>query len=889
MSAILTLKQSTVLGHYQLKEVLGQGGMGIVYLAEDKRLKRLVAIKCLKPEIQQSFNKNNNKKHYKRLQKEARLLAQLNHSNIVQIYDVIDTQQEFALVMEYIKGNTLAVHLREHITSLKQRLTWLLQIAQGLAAAHAKGLIHRDLKTDNILINTDNVAKITDFGIAQNLNHNHTILTQTQSFLGSYSSLSPEQALGEPLDERSDLFSFGIIAYTLLNGYHPFGNTNNHNVLVQNILHNEPLLAKNTNNNAHQHLNEHLINLIAQLLKKDKQQRPDSARYIAQQLYAYIENDYHESNESNFSQTIDFEKQNYKKNFFNTNKKLTFNFITIGIILLSVGIYYSYINFIETPKDLYVAILPPIINSSNQISEGQQQLLSEVFNSTLQQQIIETKNLHLISQQNIKNTGGNYAQRANALAADVLIESVITCQQQRCEVELNRIEAKTLTTKNNSSPQKWVIAQQQRWPLIVDMQLLNISAELQQRTIHLFPHHQFNLLNSLLNENEYREFLDYRHSVLNQISNNDQIWQELWKLQTRYQYYLPYYELMSYLGRALYDDSNNSYYLEKLNNLLKKGTRHLGSNVDLLINQFEVALYQQKFTKADLLLLKIKEHSQDKATLLTLEGTLENFRGNYQKANYFYQQALSLRSSTKLLYRIANNNYHRGNYTASIASLNTLLRLNPVDQNAKTLIALVYLLDGQINKSISLYKQLIINSPNSSFYNNLGLAYELLGKFAHAEQFFTKALQLDSNNNLWRLNLADSLLLQKKYISAKKQYMQIIVTSHNKESDLNAQLNIALAEIQLGHTTNALQAIHRSIRLAGDNAEVLFNAAIIYSLAEQWPVALSYIEQSLQLDISPIWFTLPWFDELCIAAPKAFNELLAESANKKNRILRCSG
>jgi serine/threonine-protein kinase len=134
---------------------------------------------------------------------------------VVQIYDVIDDKEQFALVMEYIEGKTLSKQLREHVVSVKQRLIWLQQIAEGLAAAHGKGLIHRDLKTNNILINPDDIAKITDFGIAKSTLGEDSEQTQADKLVGSYSSLSPEQALGLPLSTSSDLFSFGIIAFKL--------------------------------------------------------------------------------------------------------------------------------------------------------------------------------------------------------------------------------------------------------------------------------------------------------------------------------------------------------------------------------------------------------------------------------------------------------------------------------------------------------------------------------------------------------------------------------------------------------------------------------------------------------------------------------------------------
>lgn len=913
---MLSEKCSQKRGHYQIKNILGQGGMGIVYLAKDPRLERLVAVKCLKPE---TLNNDNNSQ-YKRLRKEANILAQLNHPNIVQIYDIIDDEQGFALVMEYIKGNTLNVQLREQITTVKQRLIWLQQIADGLAAAHAKGLIHRDLKADNILINEQNIAKITDFGIAKNTLNDNDGHTEIGHFIGSYGVLSPEQALGEQLDNRSDLFSFGILAFKLLCGHHPFGNSDNHNVLVQNILHQPPLSAKKLN----VALADGLVNILNSLLMKDRQQRPENANIVSQQLQSYIDDCQNDNSEPTFADTICIElsqyssaeryprgkinlvdvnqqavlstiengsKNNTEINYDKNNKR---NVITISALLALLSITLSSLFYWQPhlpPANLYVAVLPPIINDNSPMSTGQQQLLIETFNSALQQQVIATDGLHLISQHQVANTSGDYAQRAKALAADVLLESVLTCEEQRCQVELNRIEiAEKKPVNNTNSDSKWAIHQQQIWPIVIDRQYLNIALEAKQRLTRLFARYESTSQYNPLSEVAYQDLLHYRYRIFVQGEYTPQMWQKLWQLQGRYQHYLPYYQLMSYTGRLLYDESGEAQYLEQLTILLSSGEPFFGQRVELLTGKFEVALRQQAFEQAAKFLLTMAELDGDKVDLLTNQGRLANFKGDYLQADKYYRQALALRPSTELWFRIANNYYYQGNTRLALTALNSLLKLNPNDNHALILKALVYVLDGQLTKAITLYQVLIKANPKSSFYNNTGLAYELLGNYQQAELFFVKALTMNPVNDSWRLNLADSLQLQGKHTAAAKHYQQVSANAQSGTDDWSAQLNIALAEIQLGNTEAAFKALHQSIRLAGDNAEVLFNAAVVYSLAGQWPVALSYIEQSLLLDMSPIWFELPWFDSLCHEEATAFNQLLTKLVNnhgKTNVKLRC--
>lgn len=897
------------LGHYQLIKKLGEGGMGIVYLAEDSRLQRKVAIKCLKPDSLSTDNKNSTQD--KRLQREATTLAQLNHPNVVQIYDIIDDDHGFALVMEYIEGNTLNKQLREHIVGLKQRLIWLQQIADGLAAAHIKGLIHRDLKADNILINGHNVAKISDFGIAKNTQSDHTDHTATDKFVGSYSALSPEQALGQPLDIRSDLFSFGILAFTLLCGRHPFGNSENHNVLVQNILHQHPLPAKSLNIG----LDDRLINMLNHMLMKSPEQRPANALIISQQLQQFI-NSCQDDSENSFSETLDIESPQKNIESINSNSQAAAKFTeqlatsseksiigntrkTRSIIAMSLfilasfilsGTAYWYWQLNTTPTNLYVAVLPPVINKDTPMSTSQQQLLIDTISDALQQQIISSEDLYLINPREIYESHGDYAQRAKAVAADVLIESVLECEAQRCDIALTRIQANSSIDKNTKI--RWSVNQKQKWPILIDDHFLNTATEVQERLAQLFPNETTKQQNNPLSESDYQTFLQYRRAILNEGQDTAEMWQTLWESKDRYQEYLPYYQLMSYLGVLLFDDSSDDKYLSYLTELLIHGEKKSGPNQLFTIASLKVSLRQQDFNKSRQLLKKLSEQEVDTAELLTYQGLLENFIGNYQQADQLYRQALTLRPSTAIWYRIANNHFHQGDSHTAINALEALLSLDSKDRNAQILMALLYILDGRLTDAVKLYKKLIIQNPKSQFYSNLGFAYELLGNFKQAEQYFAKAVALSPNNSSWRLNLAGSIQLQGRIDEANQHYHRVELDEKLQTNDWISQKNLSEAQIQLGNTNEAFKALHRSLRLAGDNAEVLFNAALVYTLSEQWPVALSYVEQSLIQGLSTTWYDLPWFDSLCKAEPTALNKLLSNTKanaynSTANQSLRC--
>jgi serine/threonine-protein kinase len=207
----------SVLGKYRIEQVLGEGGMGTVYKGFDPVLQRTVAIKTLHTAL---LGRGENQEYLARFRREAQAAAALNHPNIVTIHDYGEDQGVPYIAMEYIEGQDLKDFLREHAPpTLNWALDVMRQVLQGLAYCHAQGVVHRDLKPANIIFLPGGLVKITDFGIAR---VQGSELTQHGMSVGTPSSMSPEQVLGETVDARSDLFSAGVVLYELLTGTKPF-------------------------------------------------------------------------------------------------------------------------------------------------------------------------------------------------------------------------------------------------------------------------------------------------------------------------------------------------------------------------------------------------------------------------------------------------------------------------------------------------------------------------------------------------------------------------------------------------------------------------------------------------------------------------------------------
>ncbi len=204
-----------ISGRYEILRLVGEGGMANVYLAIDIYLKRQCAVKVLRGDL------SNDEKFIMRFQREAISASSLSHPNIVELYDVGEDKGRYYIVMEYIEGKTLRqlVKARKSL-SVYEVIDITKQLSNALAHAHEKNVIHRDIKPHNIIVSSDGKAKIMDFGIA--MISNYTMLTNTNSIIGSVHYLSPEQVSGKGADNRSDIYSLGIVMYEMLTGEVPF-------------------------------------------------------------------------------------------------------------------------------------------------------------------------------------------------------------------------------------------------------------------------------------------------------------------------------------------------------------------------------------------------------------------------------------------------------------------------------------------------------------------------------------------------------------------------------------------------------------------------------------------------------------------------------------------
>ncbi len=240
---IRTVRVGDTVGKYKLTEVLGTGGMGEVFLAEDPKLGRRAAIKFLRKEFSRELDP------LKRFTREARSASALNHPNIITIYDIGESEGADYIAMEYVQGKNLRLLISEGKLTLKDCANIAMQVASALEAAHASGIIHRDIKPENIIVRPDGIAKVLDFGLAKFTNaavgfdSDGTTMGADSTIpgviMGTITYMSPEQARGKPTDARTDIWSLGVVLYEMIAGRPPFTGETKSDLIVS-ILKSEP-------------------------------------------------------------------------------------------------------------------------------------------------------------------------------------------------------------------------------------------------------------------------------------------------------------------------------------------------------------------------------------------------------------------------------------------------------------------------------------------------------------------------------------------------------------------------------------------------------------------------------------------------------------------------
>ncbi len=844
------LSEIESLGRYKLLHELGRGGMSVVYLANDTQLTRDVAIKCV------STLESSGTRLVDHLRSEAKLLAQLNHSNIVQLYDVVEQDDTLGLVIEYVGGQTLTQRLKQN-PDKATKLKWLAEIAEGLSMAHTKGIAHCDLKAENILVSSDNTAKIADFGIAKVKLDDYLDddkFTKVGNISGSYFSLSPEQATGGAVDSRTDLFSFAILIYQSLIGEHPFGDTHNKIALLQRII-NDPISMTDS---AQAELGPRLVELISNLVSKNPEERLYNAEEAAELIRSELNSVKRYATDNS---TVEIPTQKVsgdtKPEMSQEPKKgsLRKNLFLIGLgFAVGLGLLKFYDHYLTPEVGVHYVALDKIeIETSDDFNSEILPLMESVFIESAEQALLSLTGTSLIPSKEFQSIEGNYLKRAKATGLDSIVKIKAMCSISKCDIRLRKF-----------SGLKMAVTEQKSWPMAVQF-MTGIRSSVADEISNLYPSLKSQRSNKAVSEENYRQYLDVFLSSDNGKSSALAHLSTLEGLVTKQPFFTPAYSLASRVTEVLHSRTQSDAPLEILERILAQVPRNLNHDPQILNAKISLKLLQEKPDEAKQLFELAQQVISDDATLINLETDLAFYGNQPDRLLELDKKNVTLRPSARAFYNLAHSEYSFGNYEAAEQALNNALSLYPEHSFAQDLKGSISMKRGDLDSAIQRYSSVIKLNPNSRTYSNLGLAHMLNGEYDKAIGFITRSRTLSPSKTGYILNLADAYHLSGQTALAQSLYQKVIdLTSQPvKASDFKHRPQ-ALAHT--GDFMGAIKTLNAANKKYPNLANLKYSAALVYTLANDDIAAIVAVEEALDLGTGKIWFSLPWFKPLCSSA-----------------------
>ncbi|MEP7013247.1 MAG: protein kinase [Acidobacteriota bacterium] len=846
------------IGPYRILSRLGAGGMGEVFLALDERLDRRVALKRIRPTGEPTPDRR------ERFRREARLAARLNHPAIVQIYDVLSDGDAEVLVFEYVEGTTLRRLVDLAPLSPGRAAALGRDIAEGLAEAHRQGIVHRDLKSENVLVTAAGRAKVADFGVAKGQLEGDD-LTATGMVVGTTRAMSPEQARGEPADFRSDLFSLGVLLYEALGGRSPFAGANQLSTL-QRVLNDDPaplLLAVPA-------VPQNFSDLVHRLLAKEPHLRPRNASEVAAALATWAD-----ATAGNEQPTwIDLPPSLSVPVQAAVSAAPSRPFLPRRLVaglagLLALGGATAIYLAIRAPRPpLEVAVLAPEIGPTG-AGRAEVDLLAAAVRDAALRQVGDLEGVAPKAPEEVDAVHGPASTVARAVAAGELIASRLDCRATTCRLTLRRIRG---------SDGALVGSESQDLP-IEDLALAShaVSSQVARVFSDRPPRRGSPELGA--SSADLAELLRLRRELDAPTGPGiDALLRSAAALRERAPRFVDVFLLEADAERLAFVRSRQVGHLEAAYSRLKEAKKLAPESPEPYRFEVLVALAGGDPARAARALEGFSAKNPGDPRALELGALLANAQGHPREALEKLRAAVRDYPSRRRLRNLATLEVQQGEIAEARAHLSQLLREAPDDAQGLSSLAGLELGSGDPAKAEALYARMVRASPRLVPLTNLGLARMLLGRHAQAAESFERAAALSPADPLVALNLADAweLVGRQKEAAAKYALVVAAISADTTATDPQYRSTLAQALAHLGRGPEAVEAIQEALRLAPKNAQVAYEAALVYALLGEESSALTNARRALALGCEPRWFGFPWFSTL--RARPDFRALLARGA-----------
>jgi serine/threonine-protein kinase len=845
----------TRIGPYRVLEPLGRGGMGEVLLAYDDRLDRRVAIKRIRPDAGITPERR------ERFRREARISARLNHPAVVQIYDVLTEGDVESIVMEYVEGTDLHALLGRGPLDVEQTVRLARQLADGLDAAHRQGIVHRDLKAENVLVTASGQAKITDFGIAKRLlahaSESDESLTQGDTVLGTCRAMSPEQARGAPVDHRTDLFAFGVLLYEALAGISPFKGDNALATLQRVVHHRQPPLRE-----ANPAVPESLSALVDSLLEKDPVLRPRSAGQVRRALDEIAQaaaatqattqetvlGTIQEPDEETLREAALAEAGRAGAPPVRRRLRLAVLLLTLAG-LAAAGAYLAMPRTAAPP--LYVGVLRPEIGGGNREAE----ILAVGVRIALLKGLVSLEGISPQGFDEVDAAAGSPQQIARTVSVDEIVRSRLDCRPEACRIALDRLRA------------DGGVRRSVRFEVPTDD--LSVAASVVAQNLRqVYGDHRIRrgTAEFAVSGPDLAEYLRLR-AALSAHAPLGSVLQGLDTICARAPRFVDACVLEAEVLRRRFLSSRSPDDLRRAFRLIGDARRVAPDDPAPLVTLVDLALDGNQPALAEQTLADLQALNPGDARVLERRSRLLSSQGRPEEALAMLRKAAQLQPSAKRLRYLAENEFKLGHIPEARRDLDLLLQRSPGDISGLTLLASIEMSSGDLNRAFQIFRGLLERSersPGLVQLSNFGLTCFLLGRYEEAAATFRRILASEPNNPLYTLNLADACFLLGKRAEAEGLYRRVVELIENDPAAAGTQFLTVKAQAlaHLGRGPQAVDAVQEALRLAPDQGPVAYEAAVVYALVGEEESALVNVEKALRLGFEPRWFSFPWFDPL---------------------------
>jgi eukaryotic-like serine/threonine-protein kinase len=828
----------TVVGRFLIRDQLGAGGMGEVYRADDTRLKRPVALKRM------AYPLRADELYRKRFLEEAQRASGLTGTHVAAIYDVVEEQGEIFLVMEYVEGETLRQRLREPFT-VQQFLDIAVQCADALVAAHAHGIVHCDIKPENIMLTSDQQVKILDFGVAKRLprSDQSTTLEKVAVLSGTPAYMSPEVLLEKFPDGRADIFSLGVVFYETLARHHPF-KASSFVATSERILRETPPPIHIFN----RHVPAELEGVVSGMLAQDPAQRIASASQLLAELRVL-------QRQISSSELLSVPLSAPPRHF-RILRAIIFSLLVLAVLLVAVFKKPQLTHWLGrsvTPEQKYLAVLPfspsAADGNSRAFSAGLTESLAAKLNQ-LTRDSLQVVPLSEILAEDVKTV----EQARKNFGANLVLQGTLRESGALVRVNYSLVDARTRRPLQSD-----MITTQANDPFgledrVVDgvLKMLGLPLQNQDRgaVAKRFTAepaaYDFYLRGRGYLQDYHKESVDSAIAVFTHALERD-----------------PNYALAyAGLGQAYwikYEETHNQSWVgkasEACNRAVDLGPQLASGHTCIGVVYNGTGRYEQaarEFQHSS----ELDPTSDDAVREL---GLAYEHLGKLTDAESTYQRAISLHSNYWADYnRLGKFYYTQARYEDAARMFARVIALVPDSERGYSNLGGVYLTMGRYADAVPIFKHSVDIRPTAAAYSNLATAYFYVQRFAEAARTYEQAVKLNPvDYEMWG-NLGDAYYWSPGEESkAAPAYQKAISLAdaalHVNPRDAVIICNLALYHAMLRENEPALAFLRRALKLSPDDPDFLFKAAEIDNQFGSTDTALTSLERAITRGYSPFF------------------------------------